>query len=704
MNNNLNNLNNLSNAAPSKRSLMSNITNLMIVACIDGQVSEEEQNLIMRIAQSYGLTEEEYHQCGERCNECLQKNQLPIDVPESDDDKIGFIKNLVVTMMIDGQVNDDERHLVEIIAERFGFKGKEVVDHLIQSITEEVHEKEEPEAAKQEIAERVKLGKEALLRNDIKTAFDQLLETALVDKEACFLFLELLTIEKRLFQLSDQQVMKMQALAEKGYAVAIYALGRYHQVIRPEQESLDKALQLLNAAVKAGVPDAIAARALMMIRGQLGEIDRERFYQEMSDAYDKGSNLAGYYLYRAVILGIDHYEADPQGVINHIKKWLDGKESEEIGELSPMYYEILAMAHTALNQTDQAAEYYMKCVRMGRADLYSDYVIATCYDDEFEPIDEAQLLKALQTGIELGDPYCHVLRADLYEKRYDESTDEKEKETLSSQIAEDLKAAASLGEGGAYVEFGCHCYFGEYGFAEDNKMAWNCFVKASEMNIAQAWTMMNEMIVENEMPIERPSSDFLNYCRLMSVRLGDDQLLPVLIYNYYKGTMKKYQNEIKKYYLPRYEALSDEEKTAYFGTKFIAVINTQGHADLVEFDLETEEWDELAKFIDADRLDAIRTEPLTNLGKEMELDNRITAWVDRNGIAKGLEPNPVGGQLYPGPIVGNMILTLEDDGYHPVSFDDLAELKEIVIALGATVGEVYYNEFPEDEGQCDPHV
>ena len=97
---NLNNLNNTaSNTAPSKRSLMSNITNLMIVACIDGQVTDEEKRLIANIAQSYGLSQEEFVECGRRCDECLQKNQLPIDVPESDDAKIGFIINLVVTML-----------------------------------------------------------------------------------------------------------------------------------------------------------------------------------------------------------------------------------------------------------------------------------------------------------------------------------------------------------------------------------------------------------------------------------------------------------------------------------------------------------------------------------------------------------------------------------------------------------------------------
>lgn len=712
-------MNNFSNIPPSKKSLMNNITNLMILACLDGKVSEEEQNLINDIAHSYGLTEEEYNECGQKCNECLKENKFLIEVPESNDAKVGFMKNLVVTMMIDGRIDENERQLVEAIAERFGFKPKELVDFLIQSITEEFHNhgmavnsdaqpkeettKQDDEAFRKEVAEQVKIGKEALMKNDIVTAFNSLMGAALVDKEGCFLFLELFSVGKRIHQLTEQQATMMQALADKGYAVAQYGLGRYHQVKRPERESLDKALSMFNAAAKAGLPDAAAARALMIIRGQLGEIDRDRYFQEIRDAYDNGSHLASYYLYKAVVYGEDGIDANPQAVIDNIKNWLAGKESEDLSEINPVYYEILAMAYSALNQMDQAAEYYMKCVRMGRADLYSDYVIATCYNEEFEPLDESKLLKALETGISLGDSYCYVLRADLYERQYAECDDEK-KEELSAQIAQNLKVAGGMGEGIAYYKYGYNSYFGDYGFEEDNKTAWNCFFVASEMNIAQAWTMICEMIVENDMPGERPSSDFLNYARLMSVRLGEDDLLPVLIYNYYKGTMRKYENEIKKYYLPRYEALPDEVKTKYFGTQFIAIVNTEGTANLVEFDLATEEWDELSNFIDADRLDAIRTEPLTHLGEEMGLDERITAWVDRNGIAKGLEPNPIGGKLYPGPIVGDMILTLEDSEYHPMSFGDLAELKEIVTSLGAEVGDVYYNEFPDEDYKYDPHA
>ena len=83
MNNDYSN-NNFSNASPNKKQLMSNVVNMMVLACIDGKVSDDEQRLISSIAQSYGLTEEEYKECGDKCNESLQNNNIVFEVPKSD--------------------------------------------------------------------------------------------------------------------------------------------------------------------------------------------------------------------------------------------------------------------------------------------------------------------------------------------------------------------------------------------------------------------------------------------------------------------------------------------------------------------------------------------------------------------------------------------------------------------------------------------
>jgi hypothetical protein len=106
--------------------------------------------------------------------------------------------------------------------------------------------------------------------------------------------------------------------------------------------------------------------------------------------------------------------------------------------------------------------------------------------------------------------------------------------------------------------------------------------------------------------------------------------------------------------------------------------------------------------IDAKRLDAIRTQPLYDLTDKMGYrDKHITVWVDNMGLLRGLPENRIGCRLYPGSIVGDLILTLEDNKYKPMSFENLSELKQVIAELGATLKYVYLDDEPDDDGRFD---
>lgn len=135
--------------------------------------------------------------------------------------------------------------------------------------------------------------------------------------------------------------------------------------------------------------------------------------------------------------------------------------------------------------------------------------------------------------------------------------------------------------------------------------------------------------------------------------------------------------------------------------KLIAVIEPNGNAVIHEFNVE-EDWDDLPPMIDAKRLDAIRTQPLYDLTDKIGYRNKhITAWVDNMGLLRGLPENRIGCRLYPGPIVGDLILTLEDNRYEPMSFENLSELKQVIAELGATLKYVYLDDEPDDDGRYD---
>jgi len=148
---------------------------------------------------------------------------------------------------------------------------------------------------------------------------------------------------------------------------------------------------------------------------------------------------------------------------------------------------------------------------------------------------------------------------------------------------------------------------------------------------------------------------------------------------------------------------NNEEKNEdiyYDDDKFIAIIKTDGSAEIIEFDVEY--WDELPDYIAAQRLDAVRVMPLCKIAEELGLDDHITGWVDNCGLLKGLEDNPIGCNIYPGPIAGDMILTLEDDKYNPKSFNDLDVVYDVLKKLGVTeIEENFDDDYDEEDGRFE---
>lgn len=149
------------------------------------------------------------------------------------------------------------------------------------------------------------------------------------------------------------------------------------------------------------------------------------------------------------------------------------------------------------------------------------------------------------------------------------------------------------------------------------------------------------------------------------------------------------------------EEFIDENDDIYYNDdKFIAIIKTDGSAEIIEFDVEY--WDELPEYIAAKRLDAVRVVPLYDIAEELGLDDHITGWVDDRGLMKNLDDNPVGCKIYPGTIAGDMILTLENDEYKPKSFNDLDIIYSVLNKLGVTeIEENLDDEYDEEDGRFD---
>ena len=69
-------------AAPTEKQIrMMHLVNLMSIAYADGEITQEENNLLINIAQALDLTEEEFDICVEPWKN-TDENDLPVSIPE----------------------------------------------------------------------------------------------------------------------------------------------------------------------------------------------------------------------------------------------------------------------------------------------------------------------------------------------------------------------------------------------------------------------------------------------------------------------------------------------------------------------------------------------------------------------------------------------------------------------------------------------
>ena len=121
---------------------MLHMVNLMSIAFADGEIADEERDILIRIAKEMGLTEEEYNSCVDYWKITDEEN-IAIAIPENDEEHIEYLKHFALVMMIDGQITDKEKgHLVHI-ADKFGYDAEELLPDLVDDVYQEYFEEEE---------------------------------------------------------------------------------------------------------------------------------------------------------------------------------------------------------------------------------------------------------------------------------------------------------------------------------------------------------------------------------------------------------------------------------------------------------------------------------------------------------------------------------------------------------------------------------
>ncbi len=623
--------------ATSKNTKMAHIINLMSIAGIDGNISDEEKNVIIKIAQNMGLTEDDFNTCIEAWQQ-IDESKLETIVPKDDADKYEFLKNMVLVMMVDGEIDDNERAYIAGLAEQYGVDGEEAVDELIKIVYDEYFgdndESEEDVFEDVDDESQIAMGKSNLEFKEVVEAFDELFMPACRNADALQYFLVIPDTDTRLFMLTEEQLEKVKMMADKGYGVAQYVLGRYHFVVKPEDDSITSAVDLFEAALKNNVANAYAALAQLNLLGYYGQIDINSYNKTLDKAIEEGSALALKMRMEDIVFGRNDMEMNPKKVIDYLKD--NFLKDESVAEMYPYFYEVLGDAYNKTGNKAKAAECYEQAVNLGYFEAaYKQHSVKL---EGLNPMAREMYNMVIDMECDDNRPGCFMLRAMLLGDKYEEQDAAERKET-AKKIIEDLEKDYTLGMGEAATKLGDIYYLGEYGVKRNLRAAWDWYYRGTLREDGEAFAGMANMVKDGNCPDDLPDN-YLEWCQTNAKR-----------------------------------RINDSEDMF-----FLAIIKPDGNA--VAYRFIKDDWDKVADYIGAKRLAPIRVDKLGNL----------TAWVDIEAPRKGLPMNKITKNFFKGVIAGDIVLTQTDDIWDPMLFMSVSEIKDAVEALGGKLVRVINDE------------
>lgn len=114
-----------------KKSKLSHLKNLVVLSLADGKVEKSELAAIASVMSREGLTEDDLQKCLDN------PGDIKFVAPDTDAKKLRYISDMVMLMMVDGDLDDKEFILCKATAEALGYRH-EVIDAMILGIVAKI--------------------------------------------------------------------------------------------------------------------------------------------------------------------------------------------------------------------------------------------------------------------------------------------------------------------------------------------------------------------------------------------------------------------------------------------------------------------------------------------------------------------------------------------------------------------------------------
>ena len=103
------------------------LKNLVMLASADENVTDSEMAVLIAVASREDITPEEFNKVMD------DPDSVKIELPEDEETKLTYLRDMVAMMMIDGELDEHEMAICKLYAMALGYRGS-IVDGMIAGV------------------------------------------------------------------------------------------------------------------------------------------------------------------------------------------------------------------------------------------------------------------------------------------------------------------------------------------------------------------------------------------------------------------------------------------------------------------------------------------------------------------------------------------------------------------------------------------
>ncbi|MGM9786885.1 MAG: hypothetical protein ACI3ZS_08630 [Candidatus Cryptobacteroides sp.] len=384
--------------------------------------------------------------------------------------------------------------------------------------------------------------------------YDEIVTMALespcqMTEAASIFFLRVFYLRDNIFQLSNTSIEKVRLAAETGNQYARFGYGRFHVVVKPEDDSADISIDCFKKALDQGLPDAMAALAEAWRYGDMGQVDHEKADKMLAEALEQGSEYAAVLQLRHLVYGTVIRTKNPKVALRKANELIDSDVNQKYSSGLWLYFKALALDESG--EADQACCFFDHAARNGVLPAWVDLARMIGKPDSDGNLTAPEsYFSTLREGAGHNDIDSRTLLAWQSVLDFDNLEKDKQTEETAAKLIDELKECFNHGSRMAAELIGDIHYNGWLLQAEDNEKAWLWYSKAAHWDSCSGYEKLYDMVYYHDKDVDLTFRDML---ALKGTRLGSRHLLNQTVIAHTEGRLDDYATEIERYYDPVFD-------------------------------------------------------------------------------------------------------------------------------------------------------